>query len=312
LKNKNLDKSESDIFANIILSRSGRGIIANNEVVKKALQNNPIGTYTLRYIYYILTSIEELQKDVGDLLRGIKEKTNSLSLEHIMPQKITSEWQKDLGDDWQRIHDEYLNNIGNLTLTAYNSKYSNKPFNFKKECDNGFNDSNLNLNAFIKTCDIWNEENIVKRQEMLINEFIKCFPMPTTTFSHSLQTDKVLNIKDLLHKGISTKPCRIFVDFNEEYNEEYNDWECFVKDWQECFRNFLSYCYNKDITRYMKLLEDGKYEHITSFEKKAHWKALSEHDNVYFNCSNVNRTIDFMVEVAEFFEIADNVFVELE
>ncbi|GHS46859.1 hypothetical protein VN1165_09970 [Helicobacter pylori] len=48
--------------------------------------------------------------------------THEYTIEHIMPQKLTEEWERDLGENFQEIHDKYLHTIGNLTLTGYNSQ----------------------------------------------------------------------------------------------------------------------------------------------------------------------------------------------
>ena len=50
------------------------------------------------------------------------------SIEHIMPQHLTPTWIKTLGADYEQIHEQWLHRIANLTLTAYNSKYSNSSF----------------------------------------------------------------------------------------------------------------------------------------------------------------------------------------
>ena len=47
------------------------------------------------------------------------------SIEHIMPQHLTPAWAEALGSDYERIHETWLHRMANLTLTAYNSKYSN-------------------------------------------------------------------------------------------------------------------------------------------------------------------------------------------
>ncbi len=54
------------------------------------------------------------------------------TVEHIMPQKLTPAWTSELGQDAENIHGEWLHTLANLTLTAYNSKYSNAPFSEKK------------------------------------------------------------------------------------------------------------------------------------------------------------------------------------
>ncbi|GAA7722626.1 hypothetical protein HpCOL13_14860 [Helicobacter pylori] len=58
--------------------------------------------------------------------------TQKCTIEHIMPQTLTEEWKRDLGENFQAIHDKYLHTIGNLTLTGYNKEYSNNSFQ-KKE-----------------------------------------------------------------------------------------------------------------------------------------------------------------------------------
>ncbi|GAA8318703.1 hypothetical protein HpDR25_03970 [Helicobacter pylori] len=58
--------------------------------------------------------------------------TEKCNTEHIMPQTLTPEWQKDLGENFEAIHEKYLHTIGNLTLTGYNSEYSNKSFQEKQ------------------------------------------------------------------------------------------------------------------------------------------------------------------------------------
>ncbi len=59
--------------------------------------------------------------------------TQKCNIEHIMPQTLEEEWERDLGENFQAIHEKYLNTIGNLTLTGYNQEYSNKSFQEKRD-----------------------------------------------------------------------------------------------------------------------------------------------------------------------------------
>ncbi|MFC4025583.1 HNH endonuclease family protein [Oceanobacillus longus] len=78
---------------------------------------------------------------------GIEEK--DYSIEHIMPQKLSVPWQKYLGEGHEKLYKVYLNNIGNLTLTGYNPKYSNRPFSENQLMDKGYRESHfVILNAF--------------------------------------------------------------------------------------------------------------------------------------------------------------------
>lgn len=116
------------------------------------------------------------------------------TVEHIMPQNenLRPEWKEMLGEDWQRIHATYLHTLGNLTLTGYNSEYSDKPFLEKRDMAGGFSHSPLNLNQGIGQLAEWNESAIVARGAKLatLASEIWLFPqvdaatlasLPTTT-----------------------------------------------------------------------------------------------------------------------------------
>ena len=66
-----------------------------------------------------------------------------------MPQHLTPTWIKALGADYEQIHEQWLHRIANLTLTAYNSKYSNSSFEEKKTMEHGFSQSGIRLNQDI-------------------------------------------------------------------------------------------------------------------------------------------------------------------
>jgi len=100
---------------------------------------------------------------------GWKEQVsvNEYTTEHIMPQTLTEEWKSALGDDWQRVHGDFLHTLGNLTLTGYNSEYSNHPFTEKRDMKGGFKDSPLNLNDGLGRLEAWDEAAIRSRANRL-------------------------------------------------------------------------------------------------------------------------------------------------
>lgn len=106
-----------------------------------------------------------------------------LTIEHIMPQTLTKEWKDNLGEKWELTHSKYIDTVGNLTLTAYNSDYSNSLFITKKTLvDKGFDYSKLSLNTYIKTCNTWTEEQIIERAKILLDWAQKIWQMPITSF----------------------------------------------------------------------------------------------------------------------------------
>ena len=106
---------------------------------------------------------------------GRKERVlvDDYTIEHVMPQcdnnpdKVPSSWKVELGDEWERVWDTYRHTLGNLTLTGYNSEYSNRSFSEKRDMEGGFKVSPLKLNEGIGSVEKWNEEAITNRAEKL-------------------------------------------------------------------------------------------------------------------------------------------------
>ncbi|GHR17726.1 hypothetical protein VN0443_13540 [Helicobacter pylori] len=104
--------------------------------------------------------------------------THEYTIEHIMPQKLTEEWERDLGENFQAIHDKYLHTIGNLTLTGYNQEYSNKSFQEKRGMEKGFKQSPLRLNQGLRGLESFGEEEIKKRANDLADWALKIWTYP--------------------------------------------------------------------------------------------------------------------------------------
>lgn len=102
------------------------------------------------------------------------------TIEHIMPQSanLSSEWQSMLGEQWQDVHEKYLHNLGNLTLTAYNSELSNRSFSEKKTIPGGFNDSPLRLNEYPRQVNKWGTEQIEERAQTLARKACQIWMRP--------------------------------------------------------------------------------------------------------------------------------------
>ena len=89
---------------------------------------------------------------------GRKERVpvDEYTIEHIMPQNdnLSAKWREDLGPDWERVHETRLHTLGNLTLTGYNSEYSDRPFIEKRDMKGGFKESPLRLNEGLGAIDL--------------------------------------------------------------------------------------------------------------------------------------------------------------
>ncbi|GAA6964370.1 hypothetical protein HpCHC41_05920 [Helicobacter pylori] len=163
--------------------------------------------------------------------------TREYTTEHIMPQKLTEEWEKVLGQDHERIHTQYLHTIGNLTLTGYNSEYGDKSFQEKRGMEKGFKDSPLRLNQGLRDLKSFGEEEIKKRANDLADLALKIWTYPSldaeTLEKHKPKKDKKekkvydLNsykfsshsreLFDILSKEIKALDEKIVENFNQDY-----------------------------------------------------------------------------------------------
>ena len=102
---------------------------------------------------------------------GRKERVpvDEYTVEHILPQNenLSLRWREELGPEWQRVQTTWLHTLGNLTLTGYNTEYSDHPFVEKRDRPGGFRHSPLRLNEGLGALEAWNEATIQERAKRL-------------------------------------------------------------------------------------------------------------------------------------------------
>lgn len=132
--------------------------------------------YTSRYAKAVLEALER-----G---KGNKDTTVDLTkatVEHIMPQTLTDDWRAMLGPNAEQIHATWLHTLGNLTLTGYNSEFSNHSFDEKKEENErypGYRQSNIQLTREIANHTNWTETEIKLRGQALVREAVSIWIGP--------------------------------------------------------------------------------------------------------------------------------------
>ncbi|MCC7540574.1 MAG: DUF1524 domain-containing protein [Deltaproteobacteria bacterium] len=113
---------------------------------------------------------------------GRKERVgvDQYTIEHILPQNenLSTEWQAALGPEHERVQQTWLHTLGNLTLTGYNSEYSDRPFNEKRDMVGGFKESPLRLNAGLGQLAEWNEDAIKQRAGRLADMALGVWAAP--------------------------------------------------------------------------------------------------------------------------------------
>lgn len=83
-----------------------------------------------------------------------------------------------LGDDCERVYEELINTLGNLTLTAYNSELSDAPFAEKKaHLKGGFDQDCLVISKELHDLDMWDEDAIRRRAKRLAEHTLEVWPL---------------------------------------------------------------------------------------------------------------------------------------
>jgi predicted transport protein len=119
------------------------------------------------------------------LLEGLENRdrkeqsdTSGYSIEHVMPQneKMPDPWRAMLGEDWKGVRQTWLHRLGNLTLTGYNSTYSDRPLSEKQTIENGFRQSPVRLNEDLRDVPVWTETEMRARGDKLAKQALKIWP----------------------------------------------------------------------------------------------------------------------------------------
>lgn len=153
------DRYIESIQAYLLLLPSYRRF-PNDEEFKRELQTKDL--YQFRSRSYWIRRLENHNRKERVLV-------DEYTIEHILPQNenLSSAWKTALGGEWQRIQQTYLHTIGNLTLTGYNSEYSDKTFAQKRDMPGGFKESPLKLNQRLGMVEQWDEDAIRQRADRL-------------------------------------------------------------------------------------------------------------------------------------------------
>lgn len=111
------------------------------------------------------------------------------TIEHVLPQndELIPDWKNMLGANHKEVQEKYLHTLGNLTLTSYNSEYSDKSYNAKQYFTNkntgagiGLANSPYNLNSYFRSTNIWTENEIIERADMLSDIALNIWKKPKT------------------------------------------------------------------------------------------------------------------------------------
>ena len=258
-------------FKYALLSKKDRARFPDDDEFAERFTERPIYQMNSKNKIYIMERLENYStledKDVyGHCDDG------TYSIEHIMPQHLTPAWIKALGEDYEEIREMWLHRIANLTLTAYNSKYSNSTFEEKKSMKNGFEDSGIRMNTYIAKKDKWTLAELEERNQYLMGRALEIWAAPTTTFKPAeKQMDSYTLDDDTSLSG------RLIARFS------YKNTEQPVLSWVDMFQKVLQILYAEDksvITKLAVSTEDGVALNFTMNEAEFK-KTVEIGDGIY-------------------------------
>ena len=195
----------------------GNNRFPGDEEFRRGLQEHDL--YGLRVCKHILDRLENA---------GCQEPSpvHNYSIEHIMPQEITDvlEWQEMLGENWAENHAAWLHRLGNLTLTAYNSTYSNRPFEEKKSVEGGFRHSAVRLNEDVRDEARWTTAEILARGGRLAVRALEIWP------HHGADAESVqaADIRDLRERAVKRNASELEMD--EAVRQVLDEIRLYIRD----------------------------------------------------------------------------------
>ncbi len=201
VKNKKEADTYSDVMIYYLETRKLSSAFPKDEEFLNGFTTKNIYAMRGKNKTYLFERLENgSSKEKNDIVGNIAE--GILTIEHIMPQTLSSWWRQELGEKYETIHEKWLHTIANLTLTGYNSTYSNKSFPEKKTIENGFLQSGLRLNQYIAKFDQWTEKELEIRKKDLSDKALKIWTYPSTNFKPVKKEDDVVSLSE--DNGVAT------------------------------------------------------------------------------------------------------------
>ena len=151
--------------------RNTRVEVPRDEVVREGIRTRKAyGGSATRSSFAILCALMEAEENPGEA--PPREK---LTIEHVMPQKLTKTWKGALGEGAEETHGRYRDRLANLTLSgdATNASMAADPFEKKREV---YRKSTMKLTQRLADESEWNEGTLESRADDLTRRVLKRWP----------------------------------------------------------------------------------------------------------------------------------------
>ncbi len=222
-------------FLYVLLNKPDRTRFPSDEEFTRALTEREIYKLQRRTVSYLLERLENAStREDKDIYRHLD--AGDYSIEHIMPQTLNLQWRRDLGPNYAIIHTTWLHRIANLTLTAYNTEYSNRSFAEKKSCKHGFLDSGLRINQRIAANETWGQPELEARSRELKEQALQLWARPVTAFHPALREEEHYTLEDDIPLILRRQPWKF----------TYNGRTYPTKSWSQMYLHIVQLLHEKD------------------------------------------------------------------
>lgn len=162
-----------NFFWQAITSGNGRYSFPSDDDFRTALVEKNIYTFLrskgTKYMLYELEMHAPYPKSIQSF------DTDTVTVEHIMPQTLNPDWENSLSPEDKLSYADNVHKLGNLTLTNYNSEMSNKSFDEKKQ---SYKNSGFYYTRQAAESGEWSCDDIHQRSEMLADQALKIWILP--------------------------------------------------------------------------------------------------------------------------------------
>jgi len=251
-----------NIYFELSNSKNPSGKFPRDDEFKQALQESVDETYAK----LVLSIIEKNEKP-----NDIPIDVSKITIEHIMPKKLNSSWEKDLGNDAVSIHEKFLKSIGNQVPLSkkWNSSLSNKVFIEKRR---KYNEQQFSITREIFDFEKWGEEELIKRNKDISERACNYIISPLKR-SRDYDDDEVITFEDKI-EDTKNKKIRAIL---------YNDKEYIIKNWKDLIYKISEILY-ENIKNKFKTVSAQKKLLIVSVNDKEKLKNAKQIKNSKFYC----------------------------
>ena len=159
---------EAHWLARISRLRNTRvGVPGDADVREGIRTRKAYGGSATRSTFAVLCELMEAEHGKESVARG------NLTVEHVMPQKLTEEWKEYLGVEAEEFHGQYRDRIANLTLTGFNQELGARTFVQKQKM---YGKSTIGMTQRLADVERWDEGALEDRAHDLAERTLARWP----------------------------------------------------------------------------------------------------------------------------------------